>query len=303
MRRPRGHWLEVSSLLFLFPPSLPQGADTYHDFQPACAVGVMRAVSTPRQRCDSWVSRNTVYAVRHLRLRQSWGSSAHLPEPRNDLSIRPKTTCVALVLVRTIAVGRRTTSAFPRAPPTTWATTGRHRWCASWSLRFVRGGEFDMNETVIGFVNGTVLDDLPWYGGVEKALTVLSPSALCSCALWSSCRHDAFARRVRHGWSSHRSSLVILCLTIFLAMVPRESTEVISSSAVFSWALWSSCRHDAFARRVRHDDPVTGIVGGTVLVDLLGNHCGGNNYRNAWCRFNRFGNDCNSIRFFIFWIN
>ena len=23
------------------------GADTYHDFQPACAVGVMRAVSTP----------------------------------------------------------------------------------------------------------------------------------------------------------------------------------------------------------------------------------------------------------------
>ena len=25
------------------------GADTYHDFQPACTVGVMRAVSTPRQ--------------------------------------------------------------------------------------------------------------------------------------------------------------------------------------------------------------------------------------------------------------
>ena len=25
------------------------GADTFHDFQPACAVGVMRAVSTPWQ--------------------------------------------------------------------------------------------------------------------------------------------------------------------------------------------------------------------------------------------------------------
>ena len=55
-----------------------------------------------------------------------------------------------------------------------------------------------MNKTVTGFVKGTVLDDLPWYGGVEKALKVLSPSSLCSCALWSSCRHDAFARRVRH---------------------------------------------------------------------------------------------------------
>ena len=47
MRRPRGHWLKVSSPLFLFPPSLPRVADTYHDFRPACAVGV----SSPRQHC------------------------------------------------------------------------------------------------------------------------------------------------------------------------------------------------------------------------------------------------------------
>ena len=30
------------------------------------------------------------------------------------------------------------------------------------------------------FVGGTVFDDLPWYGDVEKALTVSSPSALYS---------------------------------------------------------------------------------------------------------------------------
>ena len=34
-------------------------------------------------------------------------------------------------------------------------------------------GEFDMNETVTGFVGGTVLDDFPGYTGVEKALKVL----------------------------------------------------------------------------------------------------------------------------------
>ena len=31
---------------------IPRGADTYHDFRLACAVGVMRAVSTPRLRGD-----------------------------------------------------------------------------------------------------------------------------------------------------------------------------------------------------------------------------------------------------------
>ena len=30
---------------------LPREADAYHDFRPACSVGVMRAVSTPRQYC------------------------------------------------------------------------------------------------------------------------------------------------------------------------------------------------------------------------------------------------------------
>ena len=101
MRRPRGHWLKVSSPLFLFPPSLPRGLTTYHDFRPACAVGVMRADSTPRQHC------RVVVMMR-------------LPD------------------------------------------------------------EFDMMIQSPEFVGGTVLDDLPWYGGVEKALKVLSPSALCS---------------------------------------------------------------------------------------------------------------------------
>ena len=32
-----------------FSSDLTLGADTHHDFQPACAVGVMRAVSTPWQ--------------------------------------------------------------------------------------------------------------------------------------------------------------------------------------------------------------------------------------------------------------
>ena len=62
---------------------------------------------------------------------------------------------------------------------------------------------------VLEFINDLHLWLFPpqWYGGVEKALKLFSPSALCSWALWSCCRHDAFARRVRHEWSSHRSSL------------------------------------------------------------------------------------------------
>ena len=40
-------------------------------------------------------------------------------------------TCAALVLVRTIAVWRRTTSAIRRASPKTCATTWRHCWCSA----------------------------------------------------------------------------------------------------------------------------------------------------------------------------
>ena len=40
--------------------------------------------------------------------------------------------------------------------------------------------EFDMMIQPPRFVGGTVFDDLPWYGDVEKALTVSSPSALYS---------------------------------------------------------------------------------------------------------------------------
>ena len=35
---------------------LPRGADTYHDFRPACAVGVMRANSTPRHDMSDTVT-------------------------------------------------------------------------------------------------------------------------------------------------------------------------------------------------------------------------------------------------------
>ena len=59
---------EVPALSNVF---LPRGADTYHDFRPACAVGVMRPVSTPRLCGDIQVSRYAVHAVRHGRLRGS----------------------------------------------------------------------------------------------------------------------------------------------------------------------------------------------------------------------------------------
>ena len=79
----------------------PREADTYHDFRPACAVGVMCAVSTPRQSC------RVVVMMR-------------LPD------------------------------------------------------------EFDMMIQPPRLVGVTVFDDLPGYGGVEKALKVSSPSALYS---------------------------------------------------------------------------------------------------------------------------
>ena len=40
--------------------------------------------------------------------------------------------------------------------------------------------EFDMIIQPPRFVGVTVFDDLPWYGDVEKALTVSSPPALYS---------------------------------------------------------------------------------------------------------------------------
>ena len=46
-----GDWPPTVELVRFFR-LIPRGADTYHDFRPACAVGVMRAVSTPRLRGD-----------------------------------------------------------------------------------------------------------------------------------------------------------------------------------------------------------------------------------------------------------
>ena len=40
--------------------------------------------------------------------------------------------------------------------------------------------EFDMMIQSPKFVGGTVMDDLPEYGGVEKTLKVSSPSAMYS---------------------------------------------------------------------------------------------------------------------------
>ena len=52
-----GDWPPTAELV-RFLRLIPREADTYHDSRLACAVGVMRAVSTPRQRCDFRVSRN-----------------------------------------------------------------------------------------------------------------------------------------------------------------------------------------------------------------------------------------------------
>ena len=49
----RGDLVAIGSRspLLCFFSHPPLRADTYHDLRPACAVGVMRAVSTPRQHC------------------------------------------------------------------------------------------------------------------------------------------------------------------------------------------------------------------------------------------------------------
>ena len=59
----RRHTLEGLLSFFFSHPTLPRGADTYHDFQPACAVGVMRAVSTPRQHCAPVISADVLHGA------------------------------------------------------------------------------------------------------------------------------------------------------------------------------------------------------------------------------------------------